>query len=241
VVAPIAFKSPRARAGFRILAASIAPAPFPAPTSKWISSINKIISPADCCTSRITFLRRSSNSPCLLAPAISEPISSEYTWFPARFSGTSPFTIRWARPSTIAVLPTPASPIIMGLFFRLREIICKILRISSVRPIIGSISPFSICWFRFLPNWSSADKSPVFLSIFLVFRNCEMASSSLLRVIPFCLRSLDTWSPDSNIPLKICSIDIYSSWILVASFLAVFNDFWTLLETLILVSLCNWG
>ena len=32
-------------------------------------------------------------------------------------SGTSPRTIRWARPSTIAVLPTPGSPISTGLFF----------------------------------------------------------------------------------------------------------------------------
>ena len=31
-------------------------------------------------------------------------------------SGTSPATMRWANPSTIAVLPTPASPISAGLF-----------------------------------------------------------------------------------------------------------------------------
>ena len=39
-----------------------------------------------------------------------------------RLSGTSPETIRWARPSTIAVLPTPGSPIRTGLFLvRRRE------------------------------------------------------------------------------------------------------------------------
>ena len=39
-----------------------------------------------------------------------------------RLSGTSPETIRWARPSTIAVLPTPGSPISTGLFLvRRRE------------------------------------------------------------------------------------------------------------------------
>ena len=32
-----------------------------------------------------------------------------------RFSGTSPETMRWARPSTIAVLPVPASPIRTGI------------------------------------------------------------------------------------------------------------------------------
>ena len=36
-------------------------------------------------------------------------------------SGTSPRTMRWARPSTIAVLPTPGSPISTGLFLVLRE------------------------------------------------------------------------------------------------------------------------
>ena len=30
--------------------------------------------------------------------------------FDFRLSGTSPFMMRWARPSTIAVLPTPGSP-----------------------------------------------------------------------------------------------------------------------------------
>ena len=36
-------------------------------------------------------------------------------------SGTSPRTMRWASPSTIAVLPTPGSPISTGLFFVLRD------------------------------------------------------------------------------------------------------------------------
>ena len=45
--------------------------------------------------------------------------------------------IRWARPSTIAVLPTPGSPIRTGLFFvrRLRTWMTR--RISSSRPITG--------------------------------------------------------------------------------------------------------
>ena len=45
VVEPMALSSPRARAGFRILAASIAPDERPAPTKVCISSINRIISP----------------------------------------------------------------------------------------------------------------------------------------------------------------------------------------------------
>jgi hypothetical protein len=41
--------------------------------------------------------------------------------FDFKFSGTSPFTIRCAMPSAIAVLPTPGSPTSMGLFFVLLE------------------------------------------------------------------------------------------------------------------------
>ena len=63
------------------------------------------------------------------------------TRLPARVCGTSPSTIRWARPSTIAVLPTPASPISTGLFLVRRDRISTACSISSARPITGSISP----------------------------------------------------------------------------------------------------
>ena len=36
-------------------------------------------------------------------------------------SGTSPRAMRWARPSTMAVLPTPGSPMSTGLFLVRRE------------------------------------------------------------------------------------------------------------------------
>ena len=53
-------------------------------------------------------------------------------------SGTSPRTIRCARPSTAAVLPTPGSPISTGLFFVFLDKIRMMLRISASRPITGS-------------------------------------------------------------------------------------------------------
>ena len=77
VVAPIARSSPLASAGFRMLAASIAPSLLPAPTSVCISSIKRIISPSAPVTSLTTDLSRSSNSPLYLAPAMSAPMSSE--------------------------------------------------------------------------------------------------------------------------------------------------------------------
>ncbi len=141
VVAPMLRSSPRARAGFRMFAASIAPSPFPAPTSVWISSIKRTMRPSERVTSFITDFKRSSNSPLYFAPATSAPMSSEYTSLSLRFSGTSPRIILSASPSTIAVLPVPGSPISIGLFLVRRESICSTLLISSSRPITGSSLP----------------------------------------------------------------------------------------------------
>src|ERR1019366_4066954 len=70
-------------------------------------------------------------------------------------SGTSPETIRWARPSTIAVLPTPGSPISTGLFFVRRLSTWITRRISSSRPITGSSLPCSAVSVRSRPKRSS--------------------------------------------------------------------------------------
>ncbi len=130
VVAPTACISPRASAGFRIFAASIAPSVAPAPTKVWISSINKIISPSESVTSLTTAFNRSSNSPRNLVPATKAPISKATIRLDFKPSGTSPRTILRAIPSAIAVLPTPGSPINTGLFFVRRVKICITRRIS---------------------------------------------------------------------------------------------------------------
>src|SRR5208283_1091250 len=62
--------------------------------------------------------------------------------------------IRWAKPSTTAVLPTPGSPISTGLFLVRRERICMIRSISVSRPTQGSSLPSAASLVRFLPNWS---------------------------------------------------------------------------------------
>ena len=61
-------------------------------------------------------MSRSSNSPRYFAPATIAPRSSATSRLPRSDSGTSPATMRCARPSTTAVLPTPGSPISTGLF-----------------------------------------------------------------------------------------------------------------------------
>jgi hypothetical protein len=62
-----------------------------------------------------TALSRSSNSPRYLAPATSAPRSSVKSACPQAL-GHVAATMRWARPSTMAVLPTPGSPMSTGLF-----------------------------------------------------------------------------------------------------------------------------
>ncbi|SSP38479.1 Uncharacterised protein [Acinetobacter baumannii] len=121
VVAPTQRNSPRANAGFNILPASIAPSPLPAPTSVCNSSMNKMISPSCFAKSFKTAFKRSSNSPRYLAPASNEPKSNDKTRLFFKPSGTSPLTIRCAKPSTIAVLPTPGSPMSTGLFLVRRD------------------------------------------------------------------------------------------------------------------------
>src|SRR5450756_2685571 len=76
--------------------------------------MKRTILPSDSSTSFRTAFSRSSNSPRYFAPATIEARSSETTRLPLRLSGTSPATMRRASPSTIAVLPTPGSPIRTG-------------------------------------------------------------------------------------------------------------------------------
>ncbi|CCW67380.1 unnamed protein product [Phytomonas sp. Hart1] len=88
---------------------------------------------------------RSSNSPRYFAPATRAPISNAKIRMLARMSGTSPRTICWAIPSTMAVFPTPGSPISTGLFLVRRESTRIVRRISSARPMTGSSFPSSAC------------------------------------------------------------------------------------------------
>ncbi len=151
VVAPIARSSPRASIGLSKLLASMAPSAAPAPTTVCSSSMNSTIRPSASPTSFSTAFRRSSNSPRYLAPATREPMSRAMIRFSFNPSGTSLATIRRARPSTMAVLPTPGSPISTGLFLVRRERISITRRISSSRPITGSSLPSAASLVRSRP------------------------------------------------------------------------------------------
>ena len=159
VVAPMQCSSPRASAGLSMLPASIAPSALPAPTIVCSSSMKTMMSPA-WVISLSTAFRRSSNSPRYLAPASSAAMSSESARFPRSDSGISPSTMRCARPSTIAVLPTPGSPISTGLFFVRRWRIWITRRISSSRPMTGSSLPWRARSVRSRVYFLSASRCP---------------------------------------------------------------------------------
>ena len=72
-------------------------------------------------------------------------------------SATSPATMRWARPSTTAVLPTPGSPMSTGLFLVRRVSTWLTRRISASRPMTGSSLPAAAMAVRSMPYCSSAD------------------------------------------------------------------------------------
>ena len=156
VVAPTQCSSPRASAGLSMLPASIAPSALPAPTTVCNSSMNRMTCPSCFERSFSTAFSRSSNSPRNFAPAIKEPISSARMRLPRSDSGTSPLTMRNARPSTIAVLPTPGSPISTGLFLVRRCSTWMVRRISSSRPMTGSSLPSVARFVRSTVYFSSA-------------------------------------------------------------------------------------
>ena len=159
VVAPISCSSPRAREGFRILEASMAPSAPPAPMMVWTSSRKRITFPA-AFTSWIRRFIRSSNSPRYLEPATIPARSMVRIRLFFMLSGTAPEAICWASPSITAVFPTPGSPTRQGLFFVLLLKICIRRPISSFRPITGSSFPSSACQVRSVPYCS---RTPSFL------------------------------------------------------------------------------
>ena len=179
-----------------------------------------MILPLEAETSFSSFFKRSSNSPRYLAPAMSPAISRDSTDLPRSVSGTSLLTIRCARPSTTAVLPTPGSPISTGLFFVRRCRICIVRRISSSRPITGSSFPMRARSVRSTVYFLMASRplSPSASSTFSPPRTCAIAASSILRVTPAEPKSLEVSSVVSVKASKNISEEMNSSPWAIASF-----------------------
>ena len=79
--------------------------------------------------------------------------------FSARNGGTSPSEMRCANPSTIAVFPTPGSPISTGLFLVRRQRIWTTRSTSRSRPTSGSSWPSSAACVKSRLNSASREVS----------------------------------------------------------------------------------
>ena len=141
-----------------IAAASIVPPPPPAPTILWISSMNRMMSGLLRAESRILF-SLSSKSPRNLVPATMAPISREIILLCSMHTGTFLSAMRMEMPSAIAVLPTPGSPTIRGLFFFLLHSMLMARSISLSLPITGSSTFSSAAAVRSYPNRSRISPS----------------------------------------------------------------------------------
>ena len=137
-------------------------------------------------------------------------------------SGTSPRTTRRASPSTIAVLPTPGSPMRTGLFFVRRARIWMARRISSSRPITGSILSSAARAVRSRPYFSRASKEASGVS--LVTRWFPRTAFSAVRnesgLMPNPARIFSQTGDFSISPQNRCSTLMNSSFISVALFRA---------------------
>ena len=109
-------------------------------------------------------------------------------------SGTSSLIILKANPSTIAVLPTPGSPIKTGLFLVLLESTCILLLISSSLPITGSSCPFFASSVKLVENFFKESE--------LIDFDCE------LIVCPFLSFIIVSFSLSLFIPLFVSRLDI---------------------------------
>ena len=176
--------------------------------------MNRMTRPSLSLISLRTAFRRSSNSPRNLEPAMSAPRSSEITRLSLSVSGTSPRTMRWARPSAMAVLPTPGSPMSTGLFLvRRREdlddapdlLVPADDRVEPARARLGG-EVAAVLLERLVGalrgwRWSRAGRRAP--------PGARRGSAS--RPAPW--RSSSCWAspPTSATPRSRCSVDVYSS------------------------------
>ena len=159
-------------------------------------------------TSSITDLRRFSNSPFTPAPACNSPKSSVRSETSLRGIGTSPAAIRNANPSATAVLPTPASPVRIGLFCRRRVNISMTCRISVSRPKTASIFPSRARAVKSMVNWSSEGVSRLIDPP--AERRVADAVAPLTRLV--ASRSSAVSAQISSMLLRKASALIFSNW-----------------------------
>ena len=113
-----------------------------------------------CSSSFNRALMRSSNCPRYFVPATMPVMSRFTTRLPKSTGDVCLLAIICARPSTIALLPTPGSPMSMGLFFFLRHSISTTRCISFALPTTGSSFPSRAACVRSVANASMTGVLP---------------------------------------------------------------------------------
>ena len=189
------------------------PSAAPAPTMVCSSSMKSMIFPSLLVTSLITPLSLSSNSPLNFAPAMREPISKERSLLSFRDSGTSPLAILSARPSTIAVFPTPGSPMRTGLFFVLLERTCMTLLISSSLPMTGSSLSSMAALVRSLQYLSKAAywvSGSWLVNLWFPLMDFKASRTAALST-PRAVRASFSWHSSESRAIRKCSAETYSS------------------------------
>ena len=154
-------------------------------------------------TSAMMPLSLSSNSPRYFAPAIMEGISTVTMRLPFKVSGTLPSAMRWQRPSTTAVLPTPGSPMRQGLFFPRRDRMRMTRSVSFSRPMMGSSLPPSAMAVRSRPYFDRVG-APWMRDSPLVSRSLSRRPSRLSSLVPAWRLPPESRPRDS--PLSACEV-----------------------------------
>ena len=154
-------------------------------------------------------------------------MSKDNTRLPFKESGTSPATMRCAKPSTMAVLPTPGSPIKTGLFLVRRCNTCMALRISSSRPMTGSNLPIRARSVRSRQYFFNDSRCPSASALFTFCppRTASTAVSKLFRLRPASLTARANSDLLSVKASKNSSLAMNESPLLMDSFSAACNNF----------------
>ena len=151
---------------------------------------------------------RSSNWPRYFVPATTPVISSVIMRLLNRVGEQRCMTIISASPSTMALLPTPGSPIRMGLFFLRRPKISTTRSISRSRPTQGSNLPNAAWSVKSVPKLSNTGVLDLTFCCWVVVVVADGPLLLLEELVPVSASSSSKSSSGSPIPLLTLSLTL---------------------------------
>ena len=142
---------------------------------------------------------RSSNCPRYFVPATIEVISRRRMRLLKSKGDVCRLAICCAKPSAMALFPTPGSPISIGLFFFRRHNTSVTRCISLVRPTTGSSLPSNAAFVKSVENLSSTGVPvlPLVRLISAVPADEELSPRRLFRPVIFSSSSSDSPMPST--------------------------------------------